>query len=37
MGLSLSYDIVKAHGGTLKMVSEIGLGTVFKLVLPLTL
>jgi len=29
LGLSLSYDIVKAHGGELKVISEEGIGTEF--------
>ncbi len=29
LGLSLSYDIVKAHGGELKVETEVGKGTVF--------
>jgi two-component system NtrC family sensor kinase len=35
LGLSLSYDIVKAHGGELKVESEIGKGTEFLIFLPL--
>ncbi len=34
LGLSLSYDIVKAHGGDLKVESVEGKGATFKLVLP---
>jgi signal transduction histidine kinase len=34
LGLSLSYDIVKAHGGALEMISELNKGTTFKIVLP---
>ena len=33
LGLSLSYDIVKAHGGELKVVSEEGKGTEMKITL----
>ncbi len=29
LGLSLSYDIIKAHGGELKVESEEGGGTTF--------
>jgi signal transduction histidine kinase len=29
LGLSLSYDIVKAHGGEIKVTSTIGKGTEF--------
>jgi signal transduction histidine kinase len=33
----MSYDIVnKGHGGELTMVSTVGEGTVFKIVLPAT-
>ncbi|MBS1736857.1 MAG: tetratricopeptide repeat protein [Bacteroidetes bacterium] len=35
LGLSLSYDIVKAHGGTLNVESKEGKGTEFKISLPL--
>jgi two-component system, NtrC family, sensor kinase len=35
LGLSLAYDIVKAHGGELKVDSEEGKGTVFSVVLKL--
>jgi signal transduction histidine kinase len=34
LGLSLSYDIVKAHGGELKVSSLEGSGTVFTLIIP---
>ncbi|MDN3642877.1 ATP-binding protein [Lutimonas halocynthiae] len=34
LGLSLSYDIVKAHGGDLKVETEQGTGTVFSIMLP---
>ncbi len=35
LGLSLSYDIVKAHGGELKVETKEGEGTVFILCLPI--
>jgi signal transduction histidine kinase len=34
LGLSLSYDIVKAHGGEIKVDSKQGEGTVFMISLP---
>ena len=34
LGLSLSYDIVKAHGGELKVETKEGEGTEFMIVLP---
>ncbi|HRX12601.1 MAG TPA: ATP-binding protein, partial [Draconibacterium sp.] len=34
LGLSLSYDIVKAHGGTINVVSELNVGTEFIINLP---
>ena len=36
LGLSLSYDIVKAHGGEIKMETQEGEGTTFTIVLPVT-
>ncbi|SMD42817.1 Two component regulator propeller [Aquiflexum balticum DSM 16537] len=33
LGLSLSYDIIKAHGGELRVVSEEGKGTEMKIIL----
>jgi signal transduction histidine kinase len=35
LGLSLSYDIVKAHGGELKVESKEGEGSEFKFTIPL--
>jgi len=35
LGLSLSYDIIKAHGGELKVETKEGEGTQFKIVLPI--
>jgi signal transduction histidine kinase len=34
LGLSLSYDIIKAHGGELTLTSEEGVGTEFRITLP---
>ena len=34
LGLSLSYDIVKAHGGELKVDTKEGNGSEFVLILP---
>ncbi|MEO6548979.1 MAG: ATP-binding protein [Ferruginibacter sp.] len=34
LGLSLSYDIVKAHGGELKVETKEGDGTTFIIILP---
>jgi two-component system, NtrC family, sensor kinase len=36
LGLSLAYDMVKAHGGELKVESKEGEGTKFIIYLPLT-
>jgi two-component system, NtrC family, sensor kinase len=35
LGLSLSYDIVKAHGGELKVETKEGEGTTFIILLAL--
>lgn len=34
LGLSVSYGIMKDHGGHIEVESELGVGTVFRLVLP---
>ncbi len=34
LGLSMSYDIIKQHGGLLSLVSEVGKGTTFQIRLP---
>ena len=34
LGLSLSYDIIKAHGGELKVETKEGKGTTFTIILP---
>ena len=36
LGLSLSYDIVKAHGGELKVETKEGMGSEFIIQLPVT-
>ena len=35
LGLSLSYDIVKAHGGELKVETKIDEGCQFIIILPI--
>lgn len=35
LGLSISYGIIEKHGGHIKVESEVGRGTTFKLYLPL--
>ena len=35
LGLSLSYDIVKAHGGEIKVKTKEGEGSEFIIVLPI--
>ena len=35
LGLSLSYDIIKAHGGEIKADTQVGQGTIFRIQLPI--
>ncbi len=35
LGLSLSYDIIKTHGGNIKVESKAGEGSTFSIVLPM--
>ncbi len=35
LGLSLSYDIIKAHGGEVKVETKEGVGTTFVIVLTI--
>ena len=37
LGLSLSYDIVKAHGGELKVETKEGEGSKFIIIIPTSL
>jgi len=34
LGLSLSYDIVKAHGGEINVETKVGVGTTFTISIP---
>ncbi len=36
LGLSLSYDIIKAHGGEIKVENKEGAGATFVILLPIT-
>jgi signal transduction histidine kinase len=36
LGLSLSYDIVKAHGGELQVETKEGEGSTFSIIMPIT-
>jgi len=36
LGLGISRDIAKLHGGTLSVTSEVGVGSTFSLILPAT-
>jgi two-component system, NtrC family, sensor kinase len=35
LGLSLAYDIVKAHGGELKVETNEGEGSIFTITIPI--
>ena len=34
LGLSVSYDIIKKHGGTITLTTQVGQGTTFTVKLP---
>ena len=34
-GLPLCYDIIKAHGGEIKVESEVNIGTEFNITIPI--
>lgn len=36
LGLSISHSIIEKHGGRIEVSSEIGIGTVFTIILPIT-
>jgi signal transduction histidine kinase len=35
LGLSVSHSIIQQHGGTLSAISTVGVGTTFKITLPI--
>ena len=35
LGLSISYDIIRRHGGDITFISEVGKGTTFTVMLPI--
>ncbi|HEX7955702.1 MAG TPA: ATP-binding protein [Pyrinomonadaceae bacterium] len=35
LGLSVSYGVIRRHGGTIRVESEVGRGSTFRIVLPL--
>ena len=36
LGLATCYSIIKKHNGTIEVESEVGVGTIFKIILPTT-
>ena len=35
MGLAIAKGVVEAHGGTIRVISQLGQGSVFSFTLPL--
>lgn len=35
LGLSISYSIIKQHGGDIRVHSEVGIGTIMEIILPI--
>jgi signal transduction histidine kinase len=35
LGLPLAYEIIQGHGGAIRVISQLGLGTTFEILLPL--
>ena len=35
IGLAMSYRVMQLHGGALSFESELGVGTVFRMILPI--
>ena len=36
LGLTIAHEIIRGHGGTIRVHSSVGRGTTFEIVLPIT-
>jgi signal transduction histidine kinase len=36
LGLTIAHEIIRGHGGTIRVQSSVGRGTTFEIVLPIT-
>ena len=37
LGMSIAYQVIQSHHGTINVESEVGIGTTFTIVLPIVM